>query len=191
MEPCLKLSKQSTAPAIDTTAYRSIVGSLRYLVNTRPDLAYSVGYVSRFMENPTTEHLAAVKRVLRYIAGTLDYDCYYTRKEEDAHLVGFSDSDNAADIDNRRSTTSVLYFLGKNVITWQSQKQKVVALSSCEAEYITGTTAACQGVWLTRLLSELKGKRLADIMTKALARECFCELRAKLGLVKLKQKCKA
>ncbi|XP_066323941.1 secreted RxLR effector protein 161-like [Miscanthus floridulus] len=243
MEPRLKLSKASTTPIVDAIAYRSIVGSLRYLVNTRPDLAFSVGYVSRFMEKPTTEHLVAVKRVLRYIFGTLDYDCYYTRKEKDTHLVGFSDSDHAGDIDTRRSTSGVLYFLGNNVITWQSQKSKVVALYSCKAEYIAGTTAACQGVWLTRLLSELKGKRegavkiyidsefaiqlsknpifhdrskhidtryhyirecieegrvylasigtteqLADILTKALAREHLCELCAKLGLVKLKQK---
>jgi hypothetical protein len=131
MEPRLKLSKKSSAPAVDTTAYRSIVGSLRYLVNTRPDLAYTVGYVSRFMEEPTTEHLAAVKRVLRYVAGTLDYDCHYTRKK-DAQLVGFSDSDLAGDIDTRKSTTGVVFFLGNNIITWQSQKQKVVALSSCE-----------------------------------------------------------
>jgi hypothetical protein len=122
MEPRLKLSKKSTTPAVDATAYRSIVGSLRYLVNTRPDLAYSVGYVSRFMEKPTTEHLTAVKRVLRYISGTLDYGCYYTRKQKDAHLVGYCDNDHAGDIDIDRSTSGVLYFLGKNVITWQSQK---------------------------------------------------------------------
>jgi hypothetical protein len=60
MEPRLKLSKDSTAPAVDGTMYRSLVGSLRYLVNTRPDLAFSVGYVSRFLERPTEEHLAAV-----------------------------------------------------------------------------------------------------------------------------------
>jgi len=118
MEPRLKLSKASTAPAVDATAYRSIVGSLRYLLNTRPDLAFSAGYVSRFMEKPTIEHQAAVKRVLRYISDTLDYGCYYTRKEKDAHLVGFSDSDRAGDIDTRRSTSGVLYFLGNNVIIW-------------------------------------------------------------------------
>ena len=61
MEPRLKLSKVSTASAVDPTVYRSIVGSLRYLVNSRPDLAYSVGYISRFMEAPTMEHMAAVK----------------------------------------------------------------------------------------------------------------------------------
>jgi hypothetical protein len=71
MEQRLKLSKSSTAPAVDPTEYWRIVGALRYLVNTRPDLAYAVGYVSRFMENPTTEHLLAVKTVLRYIAWTV------------------------------------------------------------------------------------------------------------------------
>jgi len=82
MEPRLKLSKLSTAPAVDPTSYRSIVGALRYLVNSRPDLAYSVGYISRFMEKPTTEHLAAMKRVLRYVAGTLHFGCHYKRKKE-------------------------------------------------------------------------------------------------------------
>jgi len=113
-----------------------------------------------FMEEPTTEHLAAVKRILRYVAGTLDYGCRYTRKKmKEAVLSGYSDSDLAGDLDTRKSSTGVIFFLGDNVITWQSQKQKVVALSSCEAEYIAGTTAACQGVWLARLLGEVKGKQ--------------------------------
>ncbi|EEC81933.1 hypothetical protein OsI_25798 [Oryza sativa Indica Group] len=163
METRLKLSKMSNAPSIDATDYRWIVGSLRYLVNSRPDLAYSVGYVSRFMEKPTTEHLAAVKQVLRYVAGSIGYGCHYKRKK-DASLVGYSDSDLAGDVDTRKSTSGVFFFLGDNLITWQSQKQKVVALSSCEAEYIAATTAACQGVWLARLLAELKGEE-ADAVT--------------------------
>ena len=101
--------------------YRSIIGSLRYLVNSRPDLAYSVGYVSRFMDNPTTEHLPAIKRVLRYVAGTLQFGCCY-RKMKGAQLVGYSDSDLVGDIDTRKSTTEVIFFLGGSVITWQSQK---------------------------------------------------------------------
>jgi hypothetical protein len=71
MAPRLRLSKESSAPLVDRTTYRSLVGSLRYLINTRPDLEFSVGYVSRFMEQPTEEHLAIVKRIIRYVAGTL------------------------------------------------------------------------------------------------------------------------
>jgi hypothetical protein len=112
-------------------------------VNTRPDIAFAVGFVSRFMEKPTTEHLLAVKRVLRYIAGTSDYGCYYQRRKKPAGLTGYSDSDHAGDVDTRKSTTGVVFFLGDSLITWQSQKQKIVALSSCEAEYIAAAVASC------------------------------------------------
>lgn len=167
MEPRFKLSKTSTAPPTDATAYRSIVGSLRYLVHTRPDISYSVGYVSRFMEAPTTEHLAAVKHILRYIAGTLHYGCMYKRRTNEAAVLnGFSDSDMAGDVDTRKSTTGVLFFFGESLISWQSQKQKVVALSSCEAEYIAATTAACQGIWLARLLSDLTNEQPGSVLLK-------------------------
>jgi hypothetical protein len=165
MENRLKLSKSSTAPLVDATKYRKIVGALRYLVNTRPDLAYSVGYVSRFMEKPTTEHLLAVKRVLRYISRTVDYGCCYGRKKGGDVLIGYSDSDLAGDIDTCMSTTEVLFFLNGNLVTWQSQNQGVVALSSCEAEYIAAATAVCQGIWLSRLLVEFKGEIEADPFT--------------------------
>ena len=156
IEPRFKLSKQSSAPPFDATEFRSVVGSLRYLVHTRPDIAFAVGYVSRFMESPTTEHFAAVKKILRYVAGTLRHGCCFRRLEDEPRLVGYSDSDMAGDVDTRKSTTGVMFFLGENLISWQSHKQKVVALSTCEAEYIAATTAACQGVWLARLFGELK-----------------------------------
>jgi len=166
MEPRLKLSKISTTPPVDATEYRGIVGSLRYLVHTRPDISYSVGYVSRFMESPTAEHLAAVKRILRYIAGTIDYGCHYKKTGAELKLLGYSDADMAGDIDTRKSTTGVLFYYGSSLVSWQSQKQKVVALSSCEAEYIAATTAACQGVWLAQLLSELRSEQCRPFILK-------------------------
>ncbi|XP_039778310.1 secreted RxLR effector protein 161-like [Panicum virgatum] len=166
MEPRLKLSKISTTPPVDATEYRGIVGSLRYLVHTRPDISYSVGYVSRFIESPTAEHLAVVKRILRYIAGTIDYGCHYKKTGAELKLLGYSDADMAGDIDTRKSTTGVLFYYGSSLVSWQSQKQKVVALSSCEAEYIAATTAACQGVWLAQLLSELRSEQCRPFILK-------------------------
>jgi hypothetical protein len=128
MEPRLKLSKESSAPPIDGTLYRSMVGSLRYLVNTRSDISYSIGYVSRFMQKPTQEHFGAVKRIIRYIAGTVNYGCQYGREEE-WRLVGYNDSYLAGDIDTRKRTSSIIFFLCFSLVSWQSQKQKVVALS--------------------------------------------------------------
>ncbi|BAF26215.2 Os10g0200800 [Oryza sativa Japonica Group] len=79
MEERLKLSHHSTTEEVDATQYRRLVGSLRYLTHTRPDLAFSVGYVSRFMQRPITEHQQAVKRIIHYVAGTLDHGLYYPR----------------------------------------------------------------------------------------------------------------
>jgi hypothetical protein len=147
--------------AKDITRFRSIVGSLRYLVNTRPDIAYSVGMVSRFMEAPTSDHWAAIKRIVRYIAGTSKYGCTYLNKPTSGlKLLGYSDSDHAGDLENRKSTSGVVFFLNGNVVTWTSQKQRVVSLSSCEAEYIAAASAACQGVWLSRLIADLTGEKL-------------------------------
>jgi hypothetical protein len=123
----------------------------------RPDLAFAVGYVSRFMQRPT-EHQQAVKRILRYVAGTSDYDLHYQRCPGAAHFIRYSDSDHGNDIDTSKSTSGTLFFLGKCPINWQSVKQQVVALSSCEAEYIAATTASTQALWLARLLGDLLGR---------------------------------
>jgi hypothetical protein len=131
MQANLKLRRESKSPSVDATEYKSLVGSLRYLVHTRPDLAFAVGYVSRFMEDPHEEHLPSVKHATEY-----------TRmKENQTVLLGFSDSD-LADVDSRKSNSRIMFFLGDSPISWQSTKQKVVAFSSCEAEYIAAATAA-------------------------------------------------
>jgi hypothetical protein len=157
MQVKTKLSKESNSPQVNETEYGSLIGSLRYLVNTRPNLAFSVGYMSRFMEEPHEEHLAAVKQIVRYIAGTRNRGLFYARGNGGSdELLGYSDSDMAGDVDGRKSTSGILFFFGRSPISWQSAKQKVVALSSCEAEYIAAATAACQAVWLARLLAEIR-----------------------------------
>jgi hypothetical protein len=134
MEPKMKLSKENASPLVDATFYRSLVGSLRYLINTRPDLAFSIGYVSRFMQEPHADHLAAVKHILRYIAGTYDWGLFYEKgKGEDPRLAGYSDSEWRGDVDGRKSTTELIFFLNNSVVCWQSMKQRIVAMSSCEA----------------------------------------------------------
>jgi hypothetical protein len=122
MEEKLKLSRDSTMEEVDATQYRRLVGSLRYLANTRPNLAFSVGYVSRFMQRPITEHQQAVKRIIHYVAGTLYHDLYYPRCPGKAYLVEYSDSDHAGDIDTSKSTSEILFF-GKCLVSWQLVKQ--------------------------------------------------------------------
>jgi hypothetical protein len=117
MEEKLKLSHDSTTEEVDATQYRRLVGSLRNLEHTRLNLAFSIGYVSRFMQRPTTEHQQAVKRIIRYVAGTLDNDIYYLRCPGEAHLVGYSDIDHAGKIDTSKSTSGILFFFGKCLVS--------------------------------------------------------------------------
>jgi hypothetical protein len=99
-----------------------------------------------------------MKRIIRYVAGTLEHDLYYPMCPREAQLVGYNDSDHAGDIDTSKSTSGILFFFGKCLVSWQSVKKQVVALSSYEAKYIAASTASTQALWLVRLLSDLLGR---------------------------------
>ncbi|KAJ0466898.1 putative RNA-directed DNA polymerase [Helianthus annuus] len=157
LDPGLKLTKKDEAKKTDPTEYRKVVGCLRYLTHTRPDLCYSVGYVSRFMQEPTQTHAQAVKQILRYLKGSIDLGIFYLNGGTKT-LHGFSDSSHSVDDDDGRSTTGIVFYYGDAPITWSSQKQSTVALSSCEAEFMAATSAACQALWLRGLLSEITGE---------------------------------
>ena len=123
MELGQKLSKDELGTPVDPSKFRSVVRELRYLVHTRPNIAFSVGIISRYMERPTTMHQDAVKRVLRYLKGTLDYGLVYTKENSNNMLTGYSDSDHAGQMEDRKSTGGMAFYLDESLITWVSQKQ--------------------------------------------------------------------
>ena len=123
---------------------------------------FNVGLLSRFMENPLVEHLMIAKRIIRYVKDTLNYRLKYKRSKVFA-LIGYSDSDYVGDHIDRKSTSGSVFFLGENLITWSSQKQKIIALSSCEAEYITLNATSCQAIWLAGLITKLTNKNMMPV----------------------------
>ena len=106
------------------------------------------------MEHPTTTHFKAAKRILRYIKGTINFGLYYSISD-DYKLVGYSDSDWGGDVDDRKSTSGFVFFIGETAFTWMSKKQPIVTLSTCEAEYVAATSCVCHAIWLRNLLKEL------------------------------------
>jgi len=149
------LSKYDGDPLPDPFLFRSVVGALQYVTITRPDIAFAVNRVSQFMHNPTMSHWSAVKRILRYLKGSLQSGIHI-RASSDLTLHAYSDSDWAGCPDDRKSTTGYLVFLGPNLISWSSKKQPTVSRSSTEAEYRSLAMASAELVWLQRLLHELK-----------------------------------
>ena len=149
IEVHLKLQKETEGKQVSSTNFRGLIGSLKYLMNTRPDLTYSVSYLSRLMDKPSSEHLSAAKRILRYLKGTENFGHLYNRGNRDLNIIGYSDSDFAGDVNDIKSTSGHIFFMVGLPITWNSVKQCVVALSTCEAEYIAVSSAACQSLWIS------------------------------------------
>ncbi|BBG99703.1 Far-red impaired responsive family protein, partial [Prunus dulcis] len=137
------------------TSYRELVGCLQYLTITRPDLAFAVNTVAQYMSAPRTSHMIAVKRILRYIKGTLDFGLTLCPQSSPARLTAYSDADWAGCPDSRRSTTGYLIYLGNNLISWCSKKQPTVSRSSTESEYRSLAHACAETTWLSYLLVEL------------------------------------
>jgi len=139
--------------------YKEAVGSLMYLmVCTRMDIAAAVGTFSRFMQDPGRAHWEGIKRVLRYLRGTSG-KCLRFERQGGVRLSGFCDSDFAGCVDTRRSTSGYLFLLGGGAVSWSSKRQPTVVLSSTEAEYVSGSHAAKEALWLKRFLEDLGWKQ--------------------------------
>ncbi|KAK2973116.1 hypothetical protein RJ640_027088 [Escallonia rubra] len=145
---------QTSVPFSDPHFYRSIVEGLQYLTFTRPDISYSVNYVCQYMQNPTNHHFQLVKRILRYVHGTLGHGIRLL-SQGSLDLYGFSDADWAGCPNTRRSTTGFCTFLGSNCISWSAKKQATVARSSTEAEYRALASTAAEITWLSFILRDI------------------------------------
>lgn len=133
--------------------YREAIGSLLFLCSvSRPDICYAVNVLSRYVNNPGQLHVNALKRIIRYLIGTKDLCIKYGERND---LMGYSDSDFANDVDTRKSTTGYIFIMNGGPITWSSQKQKTVALSTTEAEFVAACDATKEILWLQQLMIDL------------------------------------
>jgi len=123
-----------------------------YLTITRPNLMYSVCLISRYIADPTKEHLLVAKRVLRYLKGTLELGVFYPR-EGAIELFAYTDNDYAGDYDDKKSTSGYVFKLSGGAVVWASKKQHAVTLSIIEAEYVAAVACACQSIWMKKVLN--------------------------------------
>ncbi|GJT75000.1 retrovirus-related pol polyprotein from transposon TNT 1-94 [Tanacetum coccineum] len=202
-----KLDEDLQGKQVDATLYRGMIGSLMYPTAIRPDLNYVVCLCARYQAKPTEKHLQAVKRIFRYLNGTINMGLWYS-KDTDMSLTAYVDADHVGCQDTRRSTSGSAQFLGDKLISWSSKKQKSIAISSTKAEYIALSGCCSQILWMRSQLTDFAKHidiryhfikeqvengivelyfvrteyQLVDIFTKPLPRERFNFLIDKLGM---------
>ncbi|XP_075515588.1 secreted RxLR effector protein 161-like [Primulina tabacum] len=191
---------------VDETYYKQLVGSLMYLIATRPDTMFVTCLISRYMAKPMEIHLQAAKRALRYLKGTVNYGIHY-RKGGDGGLLAFTDNDYAGDMEDMKRTYGYVFLMSSSVVSWCSKNHPIGTLSTTEAEFVATVVCSCQGVWMKRILKELghfdgdcitvmnltkertielvhcgSQDQVEDIMTKPLKLEVFRKLQKLLGI---------
>ncbi|KAL0540911.1 hypothetical protein IC582_020936 [Cucumis melo] len=138
---------------VDHKLYRSMIGSLLYLIASRPDIAYAVGICARYQSDPRISHLNAVKRIIKYVHGTTDFGILYFY-DTSFELVGYCDADWLGSADDQKSTSGGCFFLENNLFSWFSKKQNCISLSTAEAEYIAVGSGCTQMIWMKNMLNE-------------------------------------
>ncbi|GJY86666.1 retrovirus-related pol polyprotein from transposon TNT 1-94 [Tanacetum coccineum] len=149
----LKLNEDLLGIPVDQTRFRGMVGSLMYLTASRPDLVFVVCMCARYQAKPTKKHLEAIKRVFRYLKGTIHMGLWYP-KDNAMSLTAYADADHAGCQDSRRSTSGSAQFLGDRLVSWSSKKQRSTAISTTEAEYIAMSGCCAQILWMRSQLKD-------------------------------------
>ena len=146
-----KLGNDPPSQHFDITLYRSMIGCLLYLTASHSDIAFSVGVCERFQANPKVSHLNVVKRIIKYVSGTCHFGLFYS-KESNVSFAGYSNANWAGNADDRKSTTSLCFYMGTNLVARMSKKQNYVSLSTTKVEYIAARSCCSQLLWMTKLL---------------------------------------
>ncbi|GJX21298.1 retrovirus-related pol polyprotein from transposon TNT 1-94 [Tanacetum coccineum] len=147
------LDEDNEGKAINPSHYRSMIGTLLYLIASRPDLQFAICMCARYQDRPTEEHLHAVKRIFRYLRGTVNQGLWYP-KDSSIALTSFADADHDGCQDTRRSTSGSMQFLGDKLVSWSSKRQKSAAISSTEAKYIAMSGCCAQILWMRSQLTD-------------------------------------
>ncbi|GKA24961.1 retrovirus-related pol polyprotein from transposon TNT 1-94 [Tanacetum coccineum] len=158
----MKLTKDKEGKSVDNTKFRGMIGSLLYLTASRPGIMFSVYLYARFQEDPKTSHLKVVKRIFRYIKGTIHLGLWYP-KGSGIETVVYADSDHVGDYVDRKSTSGICTFMGCCLTSWFSKKQTALVISTTEAEYVSAGKACQQALWMKQALVDY-GIRLDDIL---------------------------
>ncbi|GKE77764.1 hypothetical protein Tco_1543884 [Tanacetum coccineum] len=142
-----KLDADLSGKLVDQTDYRSKIRSLMYLTSSRPDIVQAVCYYARYQARPTEKHLKEVKKIFRYLRGTIKMGLWYP-KDSGFELTAFLDVDHAGCLATRKSTSGGIQFLGDKLVSWMSKKQDCTAMSSAEAKYVALSASCAQVMWM-------------------------------------------
>ncbi|KAJ9567563.1 hypothetical protein OSB04_003529 [Centaurea solstitialis] len=153
MSPSCALDSDPDGKAVDVTTYRGMIGSLMYLTASRPDIMFSTCLCARYQSKPKESHLKAVKRIFRYLKGTVNLGLWYP-KGSGYELTGYTDADHGGCKLDRKSTAGHIQFLGDKLVSWASKKQNCVSLSTAEAEYVAAASCCSQIIWMRTQLRD-------------------------------------
>ena len=151
MSPNVELTVDLLGKNVDSSLYRSMIGSLLYLIVSRPDISYSVRMCARYQANLKESQMIALKRIIKYVKSTTNFGVWYSKDTTDV-LAGYFDADQAGNANDKKSTLGGCFYMGNNLVSQMSKKQNFISLSTAEAKYIVVGNCCTQPLWMQKLL---------------------------------------